>query len=158
MTLKDLSKWYAQEKFSSVPEHCRPKKVFSDAGANELTKAILTYFELKKWKAWRQASEGRYLPGKTYTDWAGRKQQEKGTYIPRNKAGKGSADITCTVPPLGRRLEIEVKFGKDRQSEDQKKFQKEIEDMGGIYIIVKTWDDFWFQVKKIEEENQKFKV
>jgi hypothetical protein len=51
MTLKDLAKWYAQDKFSNIPEHCRPKKTFSDAGANELTKSILVYFELKKVKA-----------------------------------------------------------------------------------------------------------
>jgi hypothetical protein len=157
MTLKDLSIWYANEKYGNIPDHARPNKKFSDAGANELTKSILAYFELKKWKAYRQNSEGRFIQGREYTDWMGRSRQEKGMYIPRSKSNKGAGDISCLIPPFGRRLEVEVKFGKDKQSPDQKSFQKEIEDMGGIYIIVKTWEDFFFQIKKIEEENEKFK-
>jgi hypothetical protein len=149
MTLKELSKAISDKNHPNVPLHCRPNKPLSDSSANNLTKAIIAYFDYKGIQAWRQSSEGRYLKGKEYTDMFGRKKEEKGMYIPRAGGARGSADITCTIPPLGRRLEIEVKFGKDRQSDDQKKFQQQIESMGGIYIIVKTWQDFEFQINKL---------
>jgi len=37
---------------------------------------------------------------------------------------------------------IEVKAGKDRQSEDQKKRQSEIERAGGFYFVARSTDDF----------------
>ena len=41
---------------------------------------------------------------------------------------------------------IEIKFGSDRQSKAQKEYQKFIESSGGIYLVVKTFEDFynWF--------------
>lgn len=149
MTLKELSKAIIDKKYSAIPEHARPSVKLSDSSANELTKSIIAFFNYKGIMAWRQSSEGRYIKGKEYTDWMGRKKEEKGQYIPRAHGAKGSADITATLPPLGKRLEIEVKFGKDRQSPDQKKFQDQIEAMGGIYIIVRTWDDFIKQFNKL---------
>jgi hypothetical protein len=116
MTLRELSEAIAIKKYANIPEHARPVKKLKENSANELTKSILAYFEYNDIMAWRQASEGRYIKGKEYTDWAGRKKEEKGMYIPRSKGGKGSADVTATLPPYGRRLEIEVKYGKDRQS------------------------------------------
>lgn len=150
MTLKGLSKLYSDTKHPSVPEHCRPNKKFSESGANELTKSVLAWFELKHIKAYRQASEGRYLPEKRVKNVIGQSIViGGGKFIPRNKGAKGSGDISAIIPPYGRRLEIEIKYGKDRQSDDQKKFQADIESMGGIYIIVKTWDGFIEQIKHI---------
>lgn len=48
---------------------------------------------------------------------------------------KGSADITGIMGD-GRRVEIEIKTGKARQSEVQKKFQKMITERGGIYLLI----------------------
>lgn len=151
MTLKQLASSYTDMKYkdSTVPQYGRPSHHFSDKSANDLTKAILAFFEIKHIKAWRQASEGRFLPGTTTTNVIGQRITQKGKFIPRAGGAVGSADITCTIPPLGRRLEIEVKYGKDRQSDAQKKFQQEIEEMGAIYIIVKTWEDFQDQIMKI---------
>lgn len=56
----------------------------------------------------------------------------------------GQADITGIMPD-GKRLEIEVKTGKDKQRESQINFQKMIEERNGIYIVI---DD------KTEIENQ----
>ena len=149
MTLRELAEQIAAKRYANIPKHAWKIVKFSDSGANELSKAILGYFELKGIKANRQSSEGRYIQGKEYTDWAGRKKRENGKYIQRSKASVGSGDITVTLPPLGRRLDIEVKYGKDRQSDVQKKFQSELEAMGGIYIIVRTWEDFYHQITKI---------
>lgn len=52
------------------------------------------------------------------------------------KYGKvGSADITGILSD-GRRLEIEIKVGKDRQRPEQQDFEKMIVDRGGVYAII----------------------
>jgi hypothetical protein len=59
---------------------------------------------------------------------------------------KGSADISATIN--GRSVKIEIKYGKDRQSEAQIRYQEMIEKAGGTYLIVKSFDDFiqWFDL------------
>jgi len=59
---------------------------------------------------------------------------------------KGSADISATVQ--GKSVKIEIKWGHDRQSPSQAKYQSEIEKASGIYIIVHTFDEFynWFTI------------
>ena len=48
----------------------------------------------------------------------------------------GSADISGIVPG-GRRIEVEVKFGKDRMSEIQIAFRAMILRAGGIHVIAR---------------------
>jgi hypothetical protein len=47
---------------------------------------------------------------------------------------------------VGVSVKIEVKYGKDRQSEDQKKYEHSINEAGGIYVIARNIDDFiqWY--------------
>lgn len=54
---------------------------------------------------------------------------------------QGSADIIGLMKPHGRFLAIEVKTEKGRQSESQKRFQRMIEDMGGLYILARSPED-----------------
>ncbi len=146
MTLKEFSQLYYDHlyKDSTVPVHAQPRKVFKESSANELTKTILAYFKMVGIEAWRQASEGRYLQEKKIKNVLGQSiTVEKGRFIPRSKKTKGSGDISCILPPNGRRLEIEIKYGRDVQSDDQKDFQRRIEAMRAKYVIVKTWDGFW---------------
>lgn len=150
MTLKTLSELITNHEQAKIPEHCRSPKRLSEASANELTKSILAWFkymrEVNKAKmfAERQGAEGRYRPGAVVTNVLGQKKQMKGQYLPAHN--KGAADIKAMIN--GRAIEIEVKHGKDRQSDDQKKYQDRVESGGGIYLIVKTWDDFMFQITK----------
>jgi hypothetical protein len=53
---------------------------------------------------------------------------------------EGSADISGVLGPFGVRIEIEIKIGRDRQSEQQKNFQSMIEQQGGVYIIARTFE------------------
>lgn len=57
---------------------------------------------------------------------------------------KGLPDIWCCID--GRFVVIEVKAGKDRQSEEQKHRQFEIERAGGVYLLIRSKDEFlrWF--------------
>lgn len=59
----------------------------------------------------------------------------------------GQADITGLLIPSGRRIEIEVKDAKGRQRESQIKFQAMIEKSGGIYILARSVDDVWEELK-----------
>lgn len=149
MTLKELSIAITAKEQENIPVHCRSYKRLSDSSANELTKSILAWFKYQrmigmKCFAERQGVEGRYRPGKEVTDVLGHRKQMKGMYLPANN--KGAADIKAMIS--GKAIEIEVKHGKDRQSDDQKKYQERVEAGGGIYLIVKTWDDFMFQITK----------
>ena len=52
----------------------------------------------------------------------------------------GQGDISG-ITKNGTRIEIECKDPKGRQSEDQKLFQKMIDNFNGIYIVCYTWKD-----------------
>ena len=146
MTIKELALAYSNKMHSKVPAHCRPMKTFSDKSANDLTKAIIAYAKVKDFFAERQSSEGRYRPGKEFTNVIGQVKQMPGQWLPGQ--GKGKADIKALIK--GRLIEIEVKHGKDRLRPDQIKYKEQIERSGGVYLVVKTWDDFYQQIKFYE--------
>jgi predicted RecB family endonuclease len=52
----------------------------------------------------------------------------------------GQADISGIAGPLGRRLEIEVKAGKDVLSQDQIRFGNMIRERGGVYLVAREVD------------------
>ena len=56
----------------------------------------------------------------------------------------GTADISATIQ--GCSVKIEVKIGTDRQSDEQKRYQKQVEDTGGIYYIARDFKTFqsWY--------------
>lgn len=152
MTLKELSEAIHRkqmEKYPNMPPHAIPRKKLSEGSANELTKSILAFFAYKGIKAWRQRSEGRLLARKTVVNAVGQTiEVQKQKYIPGSKESKGIGDVGAVLPPLGRACWVEVKFGKDRLSDDQKKFKSEAEASGAIYIVANNWDSFIFQISK----------
>ena len=81
-----------------------------------------------KWDGWQCENiknTGTYRPGIGWT-------------VGRGTAG--SADLSAVI--RGRSYKIEVKWGKDKQSEAQRKYQENIERAGGVYWIIKDFDDF----------------
>ena len=119
---------------STLPPNYIPMTQYKDSTANGLTKAIIDFLTYSGWQAERintmgtprtkRATCGKVL-GVTWTP---------GTSTP------GSADISATIK--GRSVKIEVKIGKDRQSEAQKRYQEKIESAGGTYYIATNFDDF----------------
>lgn len=111
--------------------------------ANEITASLL--IEIPKAfpgaRVWRSNRVDAMVPG-------------AGGKIRRVKAGiDGQGDVTGIFPisvvwlgqgefikgkirTVGLRLEIEVKAGRDKQSEAQKNFERMITDAGGIYLLV----------------------
>jgi hypothetical protein len=118
------------------------KKIYLDKTANALTHAIISWINLNGYQAERISTTGRYVDNsKIVTDVLGnRKKIGSGKYI-KGTGTNGSADISATIK--GKSIKIEVKIGKDKQSEAQIKYQQMIEKAGGVYFIAKNFDEFY---------------
>ena len=143
--LKSLLTEQHKRRYPNLPDHTRSIKVPTDTNANGLTRCVITWIELHGYQAERISNTGRMIDkSKVVTDVAGRsaiigsKEWIKGT------GTNGTADISATIK--GRSVKIEIKYGKDRQSEAQKQYQAAIERSGGVYLIVRDFDEFinWF--------------
>lgn len=138
---------YTLEKYPSFvgrEAHLPPAKT-KESGANDLTRLVIDFLTFNNCQAERISSQGQYRDGKkVVTDCIGRKRTiGSGIWTPGTST-KGTADISSTI--RGRSVKIEIKWGKDRQSDAQKEYQASIEKAMGIYIIVKSFDDFliWY--------------
>ena len=131
----------SKEKYPNLPDHARVIKPYSDNSANGLTKCVIKWLELNGCQAERISTMGRMVDNrKVVTDVLGRKGMIGSmTYIPTTGT-RGSADVSAVV--FGLSVKIEIKYGKDRQSEAQKQYQSSIEKAGGVYLIVRTFDEF----------------
>lgn len=98
--------------------------------SNELTREIIKFIYPKYGFAWRQNSQG-VITAQGF----------------RTGAKKGVADILACVS--GRFIAIEIKIGKDRLSDEQIGFMKNIKFAGGIAIIILSWEDFIHQWRSL---------
>ena len=122
----------------NYPPDYIPKTMYKDSTANGLTKAICDYINYNGYQAERINTMGTAREKKTTAGKVIGVTWTKGT------STAGSADISATIK--GRSVKIEVKIGKDRQSDAQKRYQENIEKAGGTYIIAKDFDSFveWY--------------
>ena len=137
-------------KRSKLPHHAKPQYRHKPTTTNGMTKCVIDYINYSGHQAERISTSGRWVGGKTFTDVIGRTRELKGNWIPGSGV-RGSADIAATkklqiprsngVRIVGQKVAIEVKSKNDRQSDHQKKYQKHIEDSGGIYIIAKVGNE-----------------
>lgn len=118
----------------NIPPNYIPKTMYKDQTANGLTKAICDWINLHGYQAERINTMGTAREKKTTAGKVIGVTWTKGT------STAGSADISATIK--GRSVKIEVKIGKDRQSEAQKRYQENIERAGGTYYIARNFDDF----------------
>ena len=96
--------------------------------ANGLTQAIVKFLLWNGHRATRVSSSGRMI---------------KGRYIP-GTTRRGQSDISATVK--GRSCQIEIKIGNDKPSEYQLREQALEVKAGGVYIFIKTFEEFvlWY--------------
>ena len=143
--LIDIAEKAQRRKYPTVPNHALPKIKYSDKTANGLTKCIIDFLRLQGWQAERISTTGRYLDqSQTYVDVLGHHRViGTGKWIPTS-GQKGSADISATIG--GCSVKIEVKM-KDKQSEAQMDYQRQVESAGGTYLVVRSWKDFikWYE-------------
>jgi len=74
------------------------------------------------------------------TDCIGRKRQIGSLQWIRSGSQRGSSDIHATLKG-GKSVKIEVKTT-DKQSVHQRKYQQQIENVGGIYLLIRSFDEF----------------
>jgi len=122
---------------------------YQDNTANGLTKAIVDFLRLSGWQVERTSNTGRYLDhSKIVTDITGIKRRiGNGKWI-RGSGQKGTSDISATI--RGRSVKIEVKM-KDKQSPDQQAYQQAVERAGGLYWLVRSFDEFINILKKLQK-------
>jgi len=130
-----------RKRYPSFPEHARPIIKYTENGSNALTKCVIAWINFSGGQAERISTTGRPIDKtQTSTDVIGR-QRTIGSieWIP-GTGTKGSADISATIN--GRSIKIEIKYGKDTQGDDQKKYEQDITKAGGVYLIVRNMDSF----------------
>lgn len=143
--LKQLKLEQLKRDYPNVPEHAIPQPKYSDKSANGLTKCVIEWLQLNGWQSERINTMGRPIDNrKQVTDVIGRTKTVGSLTWGKSTATKGSADISATI--MGRSVKLEVKYGKDRQSAEQKRYQEMIERSGGVYLIVRDFDSFheWY--------------
>lgn len=143
---KELQKISKIKRYPNNPYPCLDK--WSDRKANDLTKAIIGFLRLIGYQAERVSSSGRVISNqKTVTNVVGQMRVVGSVqYIPPTSTN-GTADVSATIE--GMSVKIEVKIGRDKQSGDQKLYQKAVEDAGGIYWIAKDFQSFYDWVIKL---------
>ena len=139
--LKQVALLADRRRYPSVPEHARYIRRYSDKTANGLTRCIIDYLRYKGWQVEMVSNTGRPVDGrKRFTDAVGfNREVGTVTWIP-GIGTPGKADISATVS--GRSVKIEVKAGRDQQSEALKQYQAQVEAAGGTYIVARCFAGF----------------
>lgn len=111
------------------PKYLAPRK-YRDDTANRLTACIVKYISLCGGFASRVNNTGTY-------------RQKLGGFTP-SQSKKGLPDILATY--RGQSLFIEVKVGRDTQSEYQRRIEQAQEKAGGLYYLARDFEKFkiWF--------------
>jgi len=148
--LRLLASNVAANKTVNVPGYAIPRPKYTDLTSNGLTKCIIDSIRMNGYQAERISVEGRTIDTrKTYIDVSGRRKTIGNVKRIKASSQIGSADISATIN--GKSVKIEVKIGRDRQSDEQKLYQESVERAGGIYLIARDFQQFydWFEsIKK----------
>jgi hypothetical protein len=144
--LKALELESMKRKYPNTNESYLGLSKWNDNSANSLTQCVIAYITFMGGQAERISSQGQYREGAKIPVGTGElahQRQLPGKWTP-GQSTKGTADISSTI--RGRSVKIEIKYGKDVQSQVQKEYQASIERAGGVYIIVRTFDEFvvWY--------------
>ena len=145
--LKALELEAMKQKYPNTNESYLGLSKWADNSANSLTQCVIAYITFMGGQAERISSQGQYREGakiQVCTGELAHQRQLPGKWTP-GQSTKGTADISSTI--RGRSVKIEIKYGKDVQSQVQKEYQASVERAGGVYIIVRSFDEFvvWYE-------------
>lgn len=129
-TLAALDLEAKQRQHPTVPAHALVKGKFSDATANELTRAVIRCIELHGGYAVRINTQGQF--------------NEKLQRWTTGTTRRGTADVHAVA--FGLHLSIEIKVGRDRLSGAQQATAADVERAGGRYFVARDFEAFyaWF--------------
>ena len=138
--LREMALADNRRRHPEFPESARYIKPYKDSTANQLTRAIIDFIRFNGFQAERINCTGKPVDNtKIITDVLGDFRRVGSVKWLPTSGQKGTADISATIK--GKSVKIEVKM-KDRQNEDQKKYQQAIERAGGQYWLVRSFDQF----------------
>ena len=114
----------------AIEQKTKNKKL-NTAPTNELTKQVIKAIRASGGYAVRINTIGFY-------------KEDLGKWI-NGTTSKGTADVHACI--FGKHLSLEIKVGSDTQSDDQKNIENEVLASGGVYLIVRTLEEFraWLQ-------------
>lgn len=140
--LKELHRAKQIKEHPNYPvEYMAPYK-HKPNSTNGLTRCVEDLINLSGHFCERTGNEGRVIDDrKTYTDVIGRTKTIGTVKRIKGQGTNGTSDLKAVIG--GRMVAIEIKYGKDKQSQAQKEYQSKIESSGGIYLIVKDFEDFY---------------
>jgi len=118
---------------------------YKQNSTNGLTRCIIDAINFTGGFATRINNAGTFRQGKTIKrDFGMNPIKEKGVYT--FNGTRGVADIDSFFN--GVNVKIEVKYGKDKMSEAQRKYKENIERSGGNYIVARDLESFWIEWMK----------
>jgi hypothetical protein len=123
--LDNLSYQKKLEQYPTMPAKAIPRTKYKDSSANDLTKCVIDFLRLKGHYATRIQSQG----------------QKRGNVMTYGTTQRGTADVHACINKI--HVSLEIKYGKDRQSEVQKQVQQEVEQSGGIYLLIRDFEQFY---------------
>jgi len=133
-SIKLLENDLMAKKKAKHPDNPYPvKTIFRDDSATGLTKCICKWLEMHGHFSARINTTGTY-------------NQKLGKWI-HSGSKKGMADITAVIN--GKHISIEIKAGRDVPRPEQLKVKQEVEAAGGVYIFVRSFDDFLTQINEM---------
>lgn len=132
----------ARAKYPTTPPEWLAPRKYRDDTANALTKCVIDFLKLSGHQAERISNTGRMIDRRqTFTDVLGNRRQVGSSKWIKGTGTNGTADISATI--AGKSVKIEVKIGRDRQSQAQRRYQEEVESAGGVYVIAATFEGFY---------------
>ena len=126
---------------STPPEWLAPRK-YRDDTANGLTKCIIHFLKIRGHQAERINNTGRPIDKRhEFTDVLGNRRQVGSIKWIPGSGTNGTADVSATI--AGKSVKVEIKVGRDRQSQAQRRYQEEVTAAGGIYVVASSFEGFY---------------
>ena len=115
---------------------------------NGLTLAVINFLNWKGHFAERTNNMGRPVDKReTYIDVVGRTRVIGSMEWQKGTGTKGTSDIKADISHPSYRfpipVKIEIKWNKDRMSDDQREYERMVTSKGGVYVVVKTIQGFF---------------
>lgn len=144
--LERLELEHYRRKHPTIPEAAIVTPKHRDDTANGLTRCIIRFLQLRGWQAERINTMGRPIDTRRVFDVAGCPRLVGSLTWGKSTSTPGSADISATIN--GHSVKIEVKIGRDRQSEAQRAYAEAVRAAGGVYVIARTFEEFvgWYGI------------
>lgn len=115
--------------------------MLSDSKTNGLTQCVIKWIQLNGYQAERISNTGRMIDtSRKITNVVGQVGIIGGKKWIKGTGTNGTADISATIQ--GRSVKIEIKFGADRLSQDQIEYGNNVTRAGGVYLVVRDFDQF----------------